>query len=151
MAPNKSRQYIKQKQRERQLEIFLLVFVGLVVAGALFYVLNEDFRGLARPYHCLLNSATGLLCPACGGTRALGELLRGNLWMALRYNAMVVVVIPLALYGIFILGRVVLSKSLSLTDLYIKPFWLWSILIFAVVFAVARNLPHLDYLGFPLK
>jgi hypothetical protein len=45
------------------------------------------------PFHAL----THLLCPGCGGTRALYHLLHLHLGEALRYNALVTALFPLAL------------------------------------------------------
>ena len=46
---------------------------------------------------CPFYAATHLLCPGCGGTRALYELMHGNLPGALHFNALVTVLAPLAL------------------------------------------------------
>lgn len=44
---------------------------------------------------CPFYACTHLLCPGCGGTRALYELLHGNLQGALHYNALLIVLVPL--------------------------------------------------------
>jgi hypothetical protein len=46
---------------------------------------------------CPFYAVTHLLCPGCGGTRALHEMLHLNLPGALHYNALVTVLAPLAL------------------------------------------------------
>jgi hypothetical protein len=46
---------------------------------------------------CLFHSLTGLQCPGCGGTRALHQLLHLHLAEAMRLNALVTVLIPVAL------------------------------------------------------
>lgn len=38
---------------------------------------------------CPVHALTGLLCPGCGGTRALAALLRGHVGEALGWNALV--------------------------------------------------------------
>lgn len=43
---------------------------------------------------CPFYACTHLLCPGCGGTRALYELLHGNLQGALHYNALLTVLAP---------------------------------------------------------
>jgi len=63
--------------------------------------------GLAVVYHfppaehsfyprCPFYACTHLLCPGCGGTRALYELLHLNLSGALHYNALLTVLAPFA-------------------------------------------------------
>jgi hypothetical protein len=44
---------------------------------------------------CPFFATTHLLCPGCGGTRALYELLHGNLPGALHYNALLTALAPL--------------------------------------------------------
>jgi hypothetical protein len=46
---------------------------------------------------CPFYAVTHLLCPGCGGTRALYEMLHLNLPGALHYNALVTVLAPLVL------------------------------------------------------
>lgn len=43
---------------------------------------------------CPLFAATGLLCPLCGGTRALMAISEGHLSAALSLNAMVICALP---------------------------------------------------------
>ena len=83
---------------------------------------------------CLFHSATGLLCPGCGATRALAALLHGHLFDALRLNALVVLLVPLAaLYLVLALRR---------TDWPRIPVPVTSALLaVAVLFTVFRNLP----------
>jgi uncharacterized protein DUF2752 len=46
---------------------------------------------------CPFYAVTHLLCPGCGGTRALYELLHLNLRGAMHFNALVTVLLPLVL------------------------------------------------------
>lgn len=43
---------------------------------------------------CPFHQATGLLCPGCGGTRALAALLHGDLRAAWQLNGLVVLLLP---------------------------------------------------------
>ncbi len=47
------------------------------------------------PFHAL----TGWACPVCGSTRMLHELIHGHLGTAARYNAVVLALLPVLLYG----------------------------------------------------
>src|ERR1700743_1975824 len=49
---------------------------------------------------CPIYSSLHLLCPGCGGTRALADLLHGRLHEALHDNALVTLLLPIAfVYG----------------------------------------------------
>ena len=55
---------------------------------------------------CWFHALTGYDCPFCGGSRALGALLHGDLAGALRFNAFaVLVLLPAAIAGLVLLGR----------------------------------------------
>lgn len=49
--------------------------------------LIKKLLGIGMP--CAFNFFTGLYCPGCGGTRAVKELLRGNLRMSFQYHPLV--------------------------------------------------------------
>lgn len=64
--------------------------IGVVLTMLLMYVTNP-YSGSDWIPRCLFLSTTGCYCPACGGTRAVWELSRGNLTNAMRQNALVVI------------------------------------------------------------
>lgn len=43
--------------------------------------------GIGMP--CMFHTITGLYCPGCGGTRAVKQLLHGNLLMSFQYHPLV--------------------------------------------------------------
>jgi len=46
---------------------------------------------------CPIQEYFGILCPGCGATHALAFLLRGHFVDALRFNALIILLLPLAL------------------------------------------------------
>ena len=73
-----------------------LMTLGLAAAALVWF--PPDLYGFYPV--CPVHAWTGLLCPGCGGTRALAALLRGHLGEALRLNGLVVALLPIALaYG----------------------------------------------------
>jgi hypothetical protein len=88
------------------------------------------------PFHELFH----LQCPGCGGTRALAALLRGNLFEALRFNALTVLLAPLAgIYGIACYQRFLRHKPLRWRQP--RSFSIYAALGVITVFTVIRNLP----------
>lgn len=47
---------------------------------------------------CIIKNLTGKNCPGCGMTRAISSASHGEFKQALRYNKLVVVVLPLLAY-----------------------------------------------------
>ncbi len=89
---------------------------------------------------CTFHALTGLDCPACGATRATHELLHGRFEAALRYNALWVLSLPLAVY-IFASETRLLVAGRPLPGDLPRRRWFWPLVVAAaMVFFVARNL-----------
>jgi hypothetical protein len=95
-----------------------------------------------QEYHfypvCPFYALTHLLCPGCGGTRALYQLLHGNLAEALRLNALVTVAVPMVLAWFFYWYYSVMRHH-RMPRLHLR--WSAIVCLFVVVgfFVVARN------------
>lgn len=68
---------------------------GFFAALAVVYSFPPDEHSFYP--RCPFYACTHLLCPGCGGTRALHELLHLNLAGALHYNALLTVLAPFAM------------------------------------------------------
>jgi len=84
--------------------------------------------GLFPP--CPLHHYTGLWCPGCGTTRALHQLLHGNVATAFRFNPLAISLLPVIGY-LFVRGE----------EDVLKPVWIWTLLGVVVAFGVLRNIP----------
>lgn len=98
--------------------------VALAVGG-LIYSIDPATSPLYPP--CLLHSLTGLQCPGCGGTRALHQLLHGNVAEAFRLNALLFVAAAAA-------PVVALRPSLAT-----RPWFAWTALALLLMWGIARN------------
>jgi hypothetical protein len=89
---------------------------------------------------CPIYSMLRLQCPGCGGTRALVALLHGHFREAIRFNALVTLILPLAVgYGIGCYRRFLQHKPLGLPQM--NPSAIYAGLTIAAIFTVQRNLP----------
>lgn len=68
----------------------------LLLPLALFFV-PTAWLERGRPL-CLIRAVTGKPCPGCGMTRATSRVFHGDLSGALRYNKLVVIVLPILGY-----------------------------------------------------
>jgi hypothetical protein len=97
-------------------------------------------------YQCPLFAATGLLCPGCGGTRAVYDLTHGDVVGAAGMNPLLVLAVPL-------LAILWIRWALRAAGVEMKewPFPTWAGIVLPaviVVFAVLRNVPlFAPYLG----
>ena len=107
--------------------------------------------GLARPLSRWMLSALsdcyvaqmGLVCPACGGTRAVAALCRGDLLAAVELNALVVLLIVYAVlivvaFHIEVLFRQGWARTIHVRMLNYRVIIGWAVV--AVLFCVLRNI-----------
>ncbi len=95
-----------------------------------------------RPGHyptCPLLAVTGLTCPACGGLRAAHALAHGDVVGAVRFNVLVLALLPVAalLWGQWLLRR---ARGDATAGLALPARAASVVLVAAVAFAVVRNL-----------
>lgn len=127
------------------LKFFAGTVLGAVLlgAGAVLYFFNPNRYGFYPV--CEFHEVTGLNCPGCGGTRAVYQLLHGNLLRAIHDNALVV----LGLVGLA--GRAAWYGTKRAWHRPVGPFLpmtcFWPLLVAAVVFTVLRNLPAFSFLS----
>lgn len=85
---------------------------------------------------CPFLQITGMKCPGCGSQRALHSLLHLNFLQAIRYNAFLVVSIPIV--AILIYSETIRTKS----NLYVKiqnVYFIWTYFFLIVVWWIIRN------------
>ena len=128
---------MKQSPLERGL-IPALLLVGVV---ALVYVGSDGVRSFIASPACTLNSLTGLLCPVCGGTRAVQWMLQGNFHMAWLFNPLVVLLTPFAVFTWFYLLYLFI-KGIPLSVINFPIALTWALFVVVILFGVIRNLPY---------
>lgn len=65
-----------------------------VIAAAIYFFYDPSQPGNWFP-RCTFLTLTGYKCPGCGSQRAIHSLLHGDVLQAFRYNAALLVMIPL--------------------------------------------------------
>ena len=118
-------------------KIVAIVAAAAVAAAVLFAwdPAQSDFFPL-----CLFHALTGLHCPGCGTSRALHQLLHGNLSAALALNPLMMVLLPAVIVSLLVrslrkaAGRTVCRRVVS-------PVWIWALLVVVVLFWILRNVP----------
>lgn len=119
---------------------WVLILPGAIFVLGILVVAHVDAWGRLSVPPCLFHKLTGLLCPGCGGTRAIARLGQGDVAGALRANALVVLggvagcaAVAFRLTGVYHRLRGRLSgNSQKLLN--------WLVLTTVVVFTIFRNL-----------
>jgi hypothetical protein len=127
------------------LTMFALIVLSatVIVAGTVVFFFNPATHGF-YPI-CLFHQLTGLNCPGCGGTRAVYALLHGKAALALKDNALFVVLLAAAgARGIWFAAKQIRRRP---AGQFFPANILWAMLALAVVFTVLRNLPAFAFLS----
>lgn len=107
--------------------------LGLVAAAGAWVLYTFPPGAVSFYPPCIFHAATGLLCPGCGTTRALHQLLHGNVAEAFRLNPFLFAVM---------LGALVASPSLirgERPSWLMKPWFAWTSLAVVLGWFVLRN------------
>lgn len=123
------------KKRVVQVGLFWAL-VGGVAAVLLLRPVGSGF-GLPCPIHSL----TGLYCPGCGASRALASLLRLEVYEAFRWNPLLVLLLPFALFYLVWGSASWVRHGRNTLDEHIPPKLLWALVIMVLLYFLLRNLP----------
>jgi hypothetical protein len=126
----------------------ILLFSAIVVVTGSAVAVFHQFNPAQHNFfpRCWLHSTTGLLCPGCGGQRAVHSLLHGDFAGAAQYNLMLVLAL-------------VVGAGFSFAELHRRwrklpprlprrgaPRMVWFFLAAFLLFGIARNLPFAPFI-----
>ena len=130
------------KLKIKRLLIVLISFISILLLSFLYYKINKTYH---IGFNCIFHEITNLYCPGCGITRAIFSLMELNIINAIKYNILIVTVIPLIIvnYLVKIINWINLKKQ---KELYPKSIWN-IILIFVILFGILRNFELFSFLA----
>lgn len=88
---------VSQPTRPRwrgRLVLVLLAAATIPVAAMVYHYPPSQYHFYPP---CLFHKLTGMHCPGCGATRAVGALVKGDLLQALAYNVLFILFLPVIL------------------------------------------------------
>ena len=119
-------------------DVALLWTMAALAAVALLCLFNPAESRIFPP--CPFRAFTGFECPGCGSTRALHQLLHGDVTTAVALNPLLLVFAPILGYAL--LSTVVLAvRGRPLPRPRLHSRWIWALLAVVVLFWVVRNTP----------
>jgi hypothetical protein len=117
-----------------------MVWVSCLAAASVVIVILFLFDPVQAPIFpvCPFYRLTELNCPGCGSLRALHQLLHGDVIAALRFNAFLILSLPLfAWFG----ARLAWHQFKGGPPLTIRPVWAWTYVSAWIAFSILRELP----------
>lgn len=114
----------------------LLLFGGIFIV---FYFYNPS-SGISVFPSCPFKTLSGYNCPGCGSQRAIHQLLHGNLVEAFYLNPLLVLSIPIILYGLGTRAYNYLFDTSHRVEFFYSKLFIYSYFGIAIVYWVVRNL-----------
>lgn len=126
----------------KTIKLTLLVFClgGLFL---LYYLFNPSQSTFFLS--CPIKMVTGYHCPGCGSQRAVYQLLHGHILAAFRLNPLMVLTLPLLVYGLGLtLYNYIFSTSHRISLFYNNAF-IFGYFAIAILYWVLRNIPYAPF------
>lgn len=136
-----------KKPLPRRLRVIRLIglLAGLLALWLLWAVLR-DMLDLELLF-CGFHKVTGYYCPGCGAMRALDSLLHFDVYQAVRFNVLFVLTLPALLLVLARIAAQYIRDGRTLPPgKWDKPLAV-TVIVLAVAFGIARNLPAFSVLA----
>ena len=124
---------------KKQIKQMLLLELGILFLVLIIFIIVKTKLISLMP-NCLINTYFGILCPSCGGTRCVINLVQGNFVQSFLYHPIFFITIwYLALVNIVYVINTFTNKKI-LAFLYPKTkFWIIFVIVI-LIFTVFRNI-----------
>lgn len=116
----------------------IITSVAIACGCAFVGLSNPETKTVLPP--CGFYLATGYYCPGCGMTRALHSVLQGDIVRAIKFNAVLVVALPVLIY-FYILWMNWAFTGRKMPTFTISKKVSWTLVAIVAIFVVGRNLP----------
>ena len=118
------------------IQIIILIFIVL-----LYIIIKSPLIKMVP--NCWINETFGILCPSCGATRCLINLLNGNIIKAFKFHPIFfLTIIYLLILDIVYIINTITNKNIW-KWIYPKPYYyiVWAIIL--ATYTILRNILHL--------
>lgn len=125
-------------------KFFKIALIATLFGGFVFvyYFFNPSTTFfIPCPFHFL----TGFYCPGCGSQRAIHLLLHGNIIDAFRFNPLMVLTLPILIYGLVITAANWIFETKFRFMLFYSKLFIFGYFGVAIVYWVLRNLPFYPF------
>ncbi len=108
----------------------------LLGAGVVFFTFNPETSAIFP--RCPFLVLTDLKCPGCGSQRAIHALLHGNVAAAFRYNAMMVLSLPIIFLLLY--AEAFRRQKPAFYSRIHRSTYIWIYFAVVIAWSVARNI-----------
>lgn len=116
----------------------IIIGIEIIVLAILYVFINSKYIEIIPK--CWINHKTGLLCPACGGTRCVIFFLKGN-WIKAFFLHSIFFIGILYLLVVNAVYLINLNKEKKIaTWMYPKYWYVFIFTILLIIYTIIRNL-----------
>lgn len=126
--------------KQNKIRLAVLLLIPFVLGGAVY-----TFLYLVPAFPCPVRHMTGFLCPGCGMSRALGEMVQLHFFKSILYNPLAVILAVLGI-GFYVQEWFVFFGSRK----RFMPKNKWVYIIISIIFlayCILRNMPVFSFLS----
>ena len=119
-------------------KLIIIIGIEIICLMILYYFANSPYIEMIPK--CWVYQTTGILCPACGGTRCVIFLLRGN-WVEAFFSHTIFLIGILYLFLINIVYLINVRRETKIATWLFPKYWyaiIFSVLL--VIYTIIRNL-----------
>ena len=114
------------------------IWGSLAAGGAYLYAFEPGKTGIFPV--CPFQALTGFNCPGCGTTRALHQLLHGNVVAAFELNPLTILLLPVLAYALVSFTKSAITGR-AMPAVSIPPKYVWVSVVVVLGFWIFRNTP----------
>lgn len=122
----------------RKYKKFIIIeLIIILVVSCLYIFVNSDMLNMVPK--CMIKQTLGILCPGCGGTTCVANILKGNFIEAARANIMIFIAIIYAIILNIVYIINTFKKNKILKFIYMKEIYVYVWLFVYLIFEILRN------------
>lgn len=124
----------------KDIKLFKIALIAILLGGffLLYYFYNPSKNSFF--ISCPLYYATGFYCPGCGSQRAVHLLLHGDVFGAFRFNPLMVLTLPILIYGLGITAANWIFGTSYRFMLFYSKLFIFGYFGLAILYWILRNL-----------
>jgi hypothetical protein len=115
----------------------MALFLGGIFIFYYFFNPSENDFFLSCPFKYV----TGYYCPGCGSQRAIHQLAHGNIISALSFNPLMMLSLPIVIYGLGIKAWNYLFYTQYRVGLFNSNIFIYTFFTIVLLYWILRNIP----------
>jgi hypothetical protein len=122
----------------------IFIWLSLLAGAAYLFAFQPGKTGFFPP--CPFRMLTGFLCPGCGSTRAMHQILHGHVVAAFMLNPLLLLALPFLLFALLRYSVIVMRGGVPRPNA-MPAAYLYALFVIIVSFWIFRNTPFYPFVA----